>query len=309
MEAPSAKAWKQSPVRGGYGGKRLKLMILNTAACRKFLLCFSGERIGLGLYSTNLNANGMVTALFILLGIIVLLLSWWTVSRLLMAAHERKIMLEYLEKNVELDLLNKRLRKDHEVTYSAIGRRLHDDIGAELSSAKLMLASLARSMEGDDFGLYLSIKSSLERAIAQARTISHDLYPACLPTAGLDAALQELCARMHDPRWSAVEYHSSGQARRLDLSHEEVLYRSVRELLINSRKHAAAWKINVRSHWLDRELTIDVLDDGLGLQSVLGDDRGAGHKIIKGTLRMIQADFQIIPTRKGFHASIIYHDN
>ncbi|MGE0772825.1 MAG: sensor histidine kinase [Cyclobacteriaceae bacterium] len=251
----------------------------------------------------------MIVTLTILLGISGLLVIWWVISRLRVAAKERKIMLEYVEMNAKLELLNRNLRRDHERTYRAIARRLHDDIGAETSSAKLMLTALARTMEGDEFTLYLNIKSSLDRVIAQARSISQDLYPACLQMAGLDAALQELCERMHQPRWSAVEYKSSGLSRRLDIEHEEVLYRSVRELIINSQKHALAWKIQVSSQWMDKGLKIDVLDDGRGWQAYLNDGKTSGHKMLADTLERIRAGFQIVPSQRGFHATIMYRAN
>lgn len=55
-----------------------------------------------------------------------------------------------------------------------------------------------------------------------------------------------------------------GRTRSLPSEVDSAVYRIVQESLTNAVRHAAASRIQVRLHWRDRTLGVDILDDGRG---------------------------------------------
>jgi signal transduction histidine kinase len=76
-----------------------------------------------------------------------------------------------------------------------------------------------------------------------------------------------------------------------------VLYRAVRELLLNVRKHARASRVNINVSRKDSSMRIEVRDNGCGFDvhklSVPHDSGGFGLSSVRADLRSIGADLQI----------------
>lgn len=213
----------------------------------------------------------------------------------------------------DLTLQNKELnrqlslcRSSHERIYEALAKKLHDEIGGEISAAKLMLTPLSRNLYEEDFALFLRVDKMLERIAAQARDISHDLYPSSLRVVGLNDTLQELCLQYHAPKSLAVEYSFVGRVQRLPQGHEEVIFRSVKELLINAQKHSSAWVTHVNANWQEKELEISITDNGMGMPITKLDFPGAGHRLIQGGMSSIGGSFVVHRPLKGFMATLKY---
>jgi signal transduction histidine kinase len=196
---------------------------------------------------------------------------------------------------------------DHkEKEYIALSRRLHDEIGAELASLKLMLVSLARNLHGADFEWTLRMNQVIDNVTVIARDLSADIYPVSLRKEGLDTALMELFERKNNPKIHAVKFISKGARKRLPFDHETVIYSAVKELVNNSIRHSCAWHIEVESNWSDRELIVSVKDDGLGPTNFKKNSKGLGHKLMRGSLEMIDASIKVNSTPKKFNTVIKY---
>jgi signal transduction histidine kinase len=104
-----------------------------------------------------------------------------------------------------------------------------------------------------------------DETIQSVRRISTELRPAVLDALGLVPAVE----------WAAEEFEArTGTRCRLDLPHDDVvieqdaataLFRIFQETLTNVARHAAATEVNVRLAKEEGGLTLDVHDNGKGV--------------------------------------------
>jgi signal transduction histidine kinase len=126
----------------------------------------------------------------------------------------------------------------------------------------------------------------------------------------LFARLQQLCAGFRSSASIDCHFGVEPAHTRFDAVISEVLFRAVRELLTNVRKHSRAKKAEILSTVLDDgSVVITVKDDGVGLSATSGadprfDKRGLGLWSIDLHLREIGA-FMEIDSDSGVCASIV----
>ena len=163
---------------------------------------------------------------------------------------------------------------------SRIARGLHDDIGQILAAAGFKLNALREAMpEGLD-SQFNELSALLEQAATATRTATFEISSPVL-SLGLDQALRSLCDKLEVDTAPALEVQ--GDVGDLDLAEPvlSVLYRVVRELLLNVLRHAHARKAWVRMGHDGTTLVISVSDDGVGISTEsaargLGRDGGFG---------------------------------
>jgi len=99
----------------------------------------------------------------------------------------------------------------------------------------------------------------LAGALDRTRRLMFELRPQVLQREGLAAAIEELAA---EGPWSShtVEIEVPRQSD----TAEALVYRTIRELIINARKHSQASELRVSGAVDDGELVFDVRDDGVG---------------------------------------------
>ena len=72
-----------------------------------------------------------------------------------------------------------------------------------------------------------------------------------------------------------------------------ILFRSLRELLINAAKHARARRICVKLERGERCIKVSVQDDGVGMRSDVVDQAGFGLFSIRDRLRHVSGSMHI----------------
>ena len=175
----------------------------------------------------------------------------------------------------EQEILNNQQRlKDLalELTYTEEKQRkqiatdLHDDVGQLLASARLQIAAMNKDMDKEDiFGKMKDVSHGLLEAIQSTRSAIFALSPPQLNEIGLVAALsdwmEEEVEAKHGIKTSLLGrdqiYAISEQVRYL-------LFRCVREMLINVIKHAKATQLSLNIFEENEVLYIAVQDDGTG---------------------------------------------
>lgn len=119
-----------------------------------------------------------------------------------------KVFLELYRKTQELKHLNAELRrisghilKMQDEERRRIARELHDGLGQDLASTKMVLAEIARckSEEAKERAVN-DVDEIVKRAIRQVRSISHLLHPPLLDEVGLLSA-RPLLSRRIDQSW------------------------------------------------------------------------------------------------------------
>jgi len=86
---------------------------------------------------------------------------------------------------------------------------------------------------------------------------------------GFEAAVAEwLADEVRDKYGIQTEFDDDGLPKPLDEDIKALLFRNVRELLINTVKHAKAGKVKVSLRTVDSHIDVTVEDDGVGFDPV-----------------------------------------
>jgi signal transduction histidine kinase len=152
-----------------------------------------------------------------------------------------------------------------------IARGLHDEVGQILAVARAKLGPFVETSAGGDApALAAEIRTLVDRAIEQTRSLTFELSSPVLRELGFVAAVESLCEQLGKD--SDVQFRVTAEREpwMLDEDVPILLYRAVRELCINVVRHARALHAEVRLN-VDGDLArIIVVDDGEGFDASQG---------------------------------------
>jgi len=162
---------------------------------------------------------------------------------------ERKKAIEKIyDYQQQLKALSYQLSLIEERAKRKIAAELHDNVGQELAVAKLELQSLMRSSPDTKMSDSInSICGEITHIMDDVRSLTFELGNPLLDKIGLTAALDKYITEEIQAKFRIkCELIDEAGAQDLEETVRTVLYRSARELLINSVKHARAHNIKVR---------------------------------------------------------------
>jgi two-component system, NarL family, sensor kinase len=175
-------------------------------------------------------------------------------------------------------------------------RDLHDGLGPTLAGLTLGLdTARARSNGQPELTELLGkLKTETQRAVADVRRIVYGLRPPTLDEFGLVGSLREEVGRLqYEAPALTVTLDAPGDGLTdLPAAVEVACYRIVTEALTNVTKHAHATKCWVRIR-LDRDLDVEVRDDGVGLPQ--GWRSGVGIASMRERVTELGGDLLIEP--------------
>ena len=177
---------------------------------------------------------------------------------------ERKI----LDSQKQLRALTAELLMVEEGERRKIAGELHDSVGQILAFLKIELGDLQHSdLPKKTISTIHHLREQVERAIKQTRTLTFEMSPPELYTLGLGPALEELARRFSEERGLNCSVDVSDDKYPLSDQVRILLYRSVRELLINSAKHAGAESVQIVINRTENNIKIVLKDDGIGFDT------------------------------------------
>ncbi|MEO1172651.1 MAG: ATP-binding protein [Myxococcota bacterium] len=145
----------------------------------------------------------------------------------------------------------------------AIARSLHDELGAEASSALFRARRLQELSAGAEIDLLIR---ELEAVVNGIRTAAYNLHPVNLDDLGLGDALLQLTKQFSEWSGLQIETHiDKSVPGRLTGNLDVLLYRVTREALTNVVKHARANSASVLLTVLRNRIRLLIEDDGIGL--------------------------------------------
>ena len=176
--------------------------------------------------------------------------------------HAESKLLVYQEKlrslASELSLVEERERR-------SIATDLHDQIGQTLSVIKMRCFELRDNLNAPDLIHQVDeIKELVKLTIQDTRSLTFELSPPVLYELGLVAAIDWLAEQFQLKHNLKCSVESDNRPKPLSQDIEIVLFRSVRELLVNIVKHAQANKVKITIRTNKKNLRIRVTDDGIG---------------------------------------------
>lgn len=182
--------------------------------------------------------------------------------RALAAAAGRRERRAQDERLRELTAHLQRVKEDER---RAIAREIHDEIGALLTALKFEAAQLQRALWGRPAvaGRITTMTDLITQAVAASHRIQHNLRPPVLD-AGLPTALDWLARGFARSTDITARCESNRDDLVIEPERAEALYRVAQESLNNIAKHARAREVSVSLFANDRDVTLEIADDGIG---------------------------------------------
>jgi len=154
-----------------------------------------------------------------------------------------------------------------------IRRDLHDGLGPVLASLTLqtdMTVDLVYSDPDEAVTILKKMRAKAQTAVADIRLLVHGLRPPALDELGLEGAIRQYLASL-EPNELKFTVDIPETLPALPAAVEVAAYRIAQEAISNVTSHAQATAGTVRLT-VDGELSLEVIDDGLGLP----EDRSLG---------------------------------
>ncbi len=174
-----------------------------------------------------------------------------------------------LENRAQLKSLASKLSLTEERERRRLATELHDQIGQSLVISKIKLDQLRESTDDQLTAALGEVCRCLEQVIQDTRMLTFDLSSPILYELGFEAAVAEwLTDEVRKKHGIHTEFDDDGLPKPLDEDMRALLFRNVRELLINTVKHARAGKVKVSLRKVDKHVNVTVEDDGAGFDPV-----------------------------------------
>jgi len=163
-----------------------------------------------------------------------------------------------LRKKIESQeaLLNERKR---------ISSELHDDLGAQLSTARMFLSKLRNeAINNQNHDIIDNSLNLIDGSISDLRRIMDDLQVSTLQDRGIIAATEELVNKINQLQQInfVLTYH--GIEKRMSYKTEHQLFRITQELINNTLKYANARNVIIEFLVRDEKVLLLYEDDGKG---------------------------------------------
>jgi len=217
----------------------------------------------------------------------------------------KRIEKELLEHQAKLKSLASQLLLTEELERHRLATDLHDQIGQSLVISKIKLDQLRKSTTSDEFNRPLEdICNCLGQIIDDTRTLTFDLSYPILYELGFEVAVAEwLTDQIQEKHRIKTEFVDDGHKKPLDDDIRVLLFRNVRELLINVVKHAKADNVKVSISKVKDNIRVRVEDDGVGFDPIEVTSMAAkkaefGLFSIRERLEQLEGLFEI-DSRKG----------
>lgn len=181
---------------------------------------------------------------------------------------------------------------------------LHDHIGQTMALTKMKLETLREQVAGQQ-GLDKQlgdIGEMLNLSIQQARSLMRDLSPSVLYELGFSEAVVWLGEQFQVQHGLPVVVRDELKGQRIDQEVQLLLFRAVRELLMNVVKHAAAKRVSIALKKAGKNIIATVRDNGVGFDVATIDrnrkhSEGFGLLSIRERIRYIGGLFEIETTK------------
>ena len=183
---------------------------------------------------------------------------------------ERKQRERQLQKHQKrLKALAYQLAVAEEKERRRIAADLHDNVGQALTIARMQVAATQKRVTDAHMSAELNeISSTLYEALQDTRQLMFDLSPPLLDELGLSAAIAEWLETQVGQRYNIetafLDELDDHFEHLIEESARAILFRNVRELLINVVKHAQSNKVSVHLKNSNDRMKIIVEDDGIG---------------------------------------------
>jgi len=189
-----------------------------------------------------------------------------------------------------------------------IASDLHDFVGQNLAVLLFKLAALRKDLSSSPelLGRLEEIRELIGKTIQYTRSLTVELSPPVLSQLGFVAAVESLAEGIQKTFGIRTRVTDDGRFKQTDDETRYLLFRIVRELLMNIVKHAQASDIKICLAGSENIMHIAVEDNGIGFdpEKVSVSYKGFGLYTIRERLKRLGGYFEI-DSRPGFGTKVI----
>jgi PAS domain S-box-containing protein len=207
--------------------------------------------------------------------------------------HERTQQLKLLRKEV----LDATVREQQR-----IGQFLHDGVGQELVGARLLANMLVNALSERsvrEAKIATKIADAIGQALESVRRAAKGLLPTRVDARGLITALQSLASVASDVSGIQCSIECPPSVPIHDDQMATQIYYIAREAVTNAVKHSEAKRILIRLSADNEFVRLEIIDDGMGIQTAELLAEGCGLQIMQYRAERIGANLQFEPTTDG----------
>lgn len=198
--------------------------------------------------------------------------------------------------------MGERQRLDQEIAQVAdrerrrLGQDLHDRLGQHLTGTALAAQVLKEKLaakSAPEVPEAEKLVHYVEEGIDLTRNLARGFFSPELEADGLGVALEGLAENISERFAINCIFHGEGLIPMRDSAVATQLYRIAQEAATNAAKHAAAEQIDICISVDDSELTLAIMDDGVGFPNNSSDSKGLGLRLMRHGAALIGGTFNI----------------
>ena len=217
-----------------------------------------------------------------------------------------KLEIAVQQRTASLRHLSAKLMRSQDEEHRRIARNLHDSLGQYLTSIKMNLESLRRPDTPNKEEVLYSALESVERSIAEIRTLSCLLHPPLLDEVGFASAARWYTDEFAKRSGITVKLDLPGELNRLPELEGIALFRILQESLTNVHRHSGSSAVEISLKTSDHQAVFSVRDFGRGLPAELiqgpqtnGEHFGVGLNGMRERVNDLGGKFEIQSGRDG----------
>jgi len=195
-----------------------------------------------------------------------------------------------------------------------IGHELHDNIQQQLTGLGLLAKSVAERLEAvrateamlfEEAGLLQTadtltrVADGINETAKQVHLLSRGLIPVEVDAEGLRVSLTDLASRVGEQYGIQCEIQCAAAVGVSDNFVATHLYRIAQEAVTNAVKHGRAKRVEISLTNINDEITLRVLDNGIGIGDIRDAGPGMGLRIMEYRAGLIGATVQFGPAEDG----------
>jgi signal transduction histidine kinase len=183
-----------------------------------------------------------------------------------------------------------------------IGQELHDVMGQELLGIAFQSNVLLEKLQercNPEAKLAVNLHETIRQLLSRVRTEAWGLIPMQIEAAELNSALAGHAAQVCERFGIECQFVCEEPVLVEDRVTATNLYRIAQEAVTNSIKHGNARRIGIRLNRINHLLTLQIQDDGHGLQNQTSGASGLGLQIMRYRAGLMNATLDVQPVAEG----------
>jgi signal transduction histidine kinase len=183
-----------------------------------------------------------------------------------------------------------------------LGQELHDTLGQHLTGTALAAQVLKEKLaarSAPEVSEAEKLVHYVEEGIDLTRNLARGFFSPELEADGLMAALRGLAENITERFRIRCVFDGDESVRIHDSTVATQLYRITQEAVMNSVKHAAAGRINIRLATEGPKLCLTIIDDGIGFPESLSQPQGLGLRLMRHSAALAGATFDVRRNGRG----------